>query len=118
MLRHLKNINELIIYSAISCGLSWFSRLNPTFFYVVLLGRLAVLSYCFYIISGIEGNKIFSYCLGASLLLGIIGGYWDYLEIQFRFNSIYIVSNGLVVLVVLLIGIMLFVGYSKGGKKA
>lgn len=117
MLRHLKNINELIIYSAISCGLSWFSRLNPTFFYVVLLGRLAVLAYCFYIISGVENNKIFSYCLAASLLLGMLGGYWDWLEIQFKFNSVSIISNGLIILVVLLIGIALFVSYSKGGKK-
>jgi len=115
MLRHLKNINELIIYSGISCGLSWFSRLNPTFFYVVLLGRLAVLSYCVYIISGIEGNKIFSYCLGASLLLGIIGGYWDLIEIQLRFNAVSIISNFLVIAVVLLIAIMLFTGY-KGRK--
>jgi hypothetical protein len=115
MFRHLKNINELIIYSAISCGLSWFSRLNPTFFYVVLLGRLSVLAYCVYIISGIEGNKIFSYCLGASLLLGILGGYWDLIEIQLRFNAVSIVSNFLVIAVVLLIGSMLFVGY-KGRK--
>lgn len=115
MLRHLKNINELIIYSAISCGLSWFSRLNPTFFYVVMLARLSVLAYCFYIISGIEGNKIFSYCLGASLLLGIIGGYWDAIEINLKFNAVSIVSNGLIILVVLLIGIMLFMGYK--GKK-
>lgn len=117
MLRHLKNINELVIYTAISCGLSWFSRLNPSFFYVVLLARLSVLAYCIYIISGVEGNKIFSYCLGASLLLGIIGGYWDWVEIQMRFNSVSIISNSLTILIFLLIGIMLFVGY-KGGKKA
>ena len=115
MLRHLKNINELIIYTAISCGLSWFSRLNPTFFYVVLLARLSVLAYCVYIISGIEGNKIFSYCLGASLLLGIIGGYWDLIEINLKFNAVSIVSNFLIILVVALIAIMLFVGYK--GKK-
>ena len=115
MLRHLKNINELIIYSAISCGLSWFSRLNPTFFYVVLLARLSVLAYCVYIVSGIEGNKIFSYCLGASLLLGIVGGYWDIIEIQLRFNSVSIISNFLVIAVVALIAIMLFMGY-KGRK--
>jgi hypothetical protein len=117
MLRHLKNINELIIYSAISCGLSWFSRLNPTFFYVVLLGRLSVLAYCFYIVSGIEGNKIFSYCLGAALMLGIIGGYWDWIEIQLRFNSISIISNGLIILAFLVVGIALFLGYFKGDKK-
>jgi hypothetical protein len=116
MLRHLKNINELIIYSAASCGLSWFSRLNPTFFYVVMMARLSVLAYCFYIVSGIEGNKIFSYCLGAALLLGIIGGYWDVIEINLKFNAVSIVSNGLIILVVMLIGIMLFVNYK--GKKA
>jgi hypothetical protein len=115
MLRHLKNINELIIYSAASCGLSWFSRLNPTFFYVVMLARLSVLAYCIYIVSGIEGNKVFSYCLGAALLLGIIGGYWDVIEIQLRFNAVSIVSNGLIILVIMLIGSMLFVGY-KGRK--
>jgi len=115
MLRHLKNINELIIYSAISCGLSWFSRLNPTFFYVVMLARLSVLAYCIYIVSGVEGNKIFSYCLGASLLLGMLGGYWDLIEINLKFNAVSIISNFLVVTVVLLIAIMLFVGYK--GKK-
>lgn len=115
MLRHLKNINELIIYSAISCGLSWFSRLNPTFFYVVMMARLSVLAYCFYIVSGLEGNKVFSYCLGAALVLGIVGGYWDVIEIQLRFNAVSIVSNGLIILVVMLIGSMLFVSY-KGRK--
>ena len=116
MLRHLKNINELIIYSAISCGLSWFSRLNPTFFYVVLLARLSVLAYCIYIVSGIEGNKVFSCCLGAALILGIIGGYWDVIEINLKFNAVSIVSNGLIVLAFLVVGIALFLGY-KGDKK-
>jgi hypothetical protein len=117
MLRHLKNINELIIYCAASCGLSWFSRLNPTFFYVVLLGRLSVLAYCIYIISGVEGNKIFSYCLVASLLLGIIGGYWDVIEVNLKFNAVSIISNGLIILAFLVVGIALFLGYFKGDKK-
>jgi len=116
MLRHLKNINELIIYSAISCGLSWFSRLNPTFFYVVMMARLSVLAYCIYIVSGLEGNKVFSYCLGAALVLGIVGGYWDWFEINLKFNAVSIISNGLIILAVMLIGSMLFVGYK--GRKA
>jgi hypothetical protein len=114
MLRHLKNFNELVLYASISCGLSFFVRLNPSFFYAVLLLRLCVLGYAFYIIAGIEDNRVFGVCLGASVLVGLIGGYWDYLELQLKYNQSNLISTALLIASLPLIAIVL---YQQWGKK-
>jgi hypothetical protein len=98
MIRHLKNFNELVLYASISCGLAFFARVNPTFYYPVLLLRIAVLAYCFYVIYNIEANKIFGILLGSSVFLGLIGGYWDLIELHLRFNQSKILSNAVLII--------------------
>jgi hypothetical protein len=117
MLRHLKNFNELVLYASISCGLSFFVRLNPSFFWCVLLLRLCVLGYSFYIIAGIEDDKVFGICLGASVLMGLIGGNWDWIELQFKYNQSQIINTSLIVIILLIVSGGLFFHYNQGGKK-
>jgi hypothetical protein len=117
MLRHLKNFNELVLYAAISCGLSFFVRLNPSFFWCVLLLRLCVLGYSFYIIAGIEDDKVFGICLGASVLMGLIGGNWDWIELQFKYNQSQIINTSLIVIILLIVSGGLFFHYSQGSEK-
>lgn len=116
MLRHLKNFNELVLYASISCGLSFFVRLNPAFFWCVLLLRLCVLGYSFYIIAGIEDDKVFGVCLGASVLMGLIGGNWDWIELQFKYNQSQIINTSLIVIILLIVSGGLFFHYNQGGK--
>jgi hypothetical protein len=87
MIRHLSNINELVVYAALSTGAAFFVRLNPAFFFPVLLLRLSLLCYAIYIMGNIQSNKPFAYCLIAALSLGMIGGNWDYLELQILYNQ-------------------------------
>lgn len=117
MLRHLKNFNELALYASISCGLSFFVRLNPSFFWCVLLLRLCVLAYSFYIIAGIEDNRVFGICLGASVLVGLIGGNWDWIELQFKYNQNQIISTALMMITLPLVAAVLYFHYNQGSKK-
>lgn len=87
MLRHLKNLNELILYASISCGAAFLSRLFPAFLFPILLLRLGILAYCLYVIATIEKNREFAVILGGAIFIGAIGGYWDYLEIYIRYNQ-------------------------------
>ncbi|MFM6003840.1 MAG: hypothetical protein ACKPB7_11305 [Sphaerospermopsis kisseleviana] len=115
MLRHLKNFNELVLYASISCGLSFFVRLNPSFFYAVLLLRLCVLGYAFYVIADIENNRVFGICLGTSVLVGLIGGNWDWLELQSKYNQSDLISTALLIAIIPIIGFILWQQW--GGKK-
>lgn len=85
MLRHLQNLNELVIYASISCFAAFIGRLIPAFYFPILLLRLAIVGYCIYIIRG-EGNKELAVVLCGSVLLGMIGGNWDFFEIYLRYN--------------------------------
>ena len=87
MIRHLSNINELIIYSSLSAGAAIFVRVNPSFYFPVLMLRLAILAYALYVVANIQANKPFAYCLMAALLLGWLGGNWDYFELQILYNQ-------------------------------
>jgi hypothetical protein len=87
MIRHLSNINELIIYSSLSCGAAIFVRFNPAFYFPVLMLRLALLGYALYVVGNIQSNRPFAYCLLAALSLGWLGGYWDYFELQLLHNQ-------------------------------
>lgn len=98
MLRHLKNANELVLYSGISCGLAFASRLVPGLWFPVLLLRLAVLAYSIYVIANVEKNKEFAFVLGGSVMLGCIGGYWDLIEIYFNWNPAYVLTLTICVL--------------------
>ena len=87
MVRHLKNFNELVIYASLSTGLAFFVRLYPSFFFPVLLLRLSVVAYALFIIAHVEHNRAFSYSLITAILLGLIGGYWDVVELNFVHNQ-------------------------------
>lgn len=90
MLRHLKNITELVMYASVSCGLAFFSRLFPAFYFPILLLRLGVFGYCAYVIGRAENNRDLALVLGGAMFIGLIGGNWDYLEVWFRFNQEYV----------------------------
>lgn len=86
MVRHLKNFNTLVLYSAISCGVSWFEQLNPFFFYPMVLLRLCILVYTIYVIYNLEDDRIFAVTLLGSVIVGIVGGYWHLIELYIRFD--------------------------------
>ena len=92
MVRHLKNFNELVIYASLSTGLAFFVRLHPSFFFPVLLLRLSVVAYALFILGNIEHNKAFAYALIASMGLGLIGGYWDLIELNFTYNQAQLIA--------------------------
>lgn len=87
MLRHLKNTNELILYASLSCGAAFVGRLYPAFFFPILLLRIGIFGYCIYVIANLERNREMAVILGSSLLLGLIGGYWDLIEVWLRFDA-------------------------------
>jgi hypothetical protein len=116
MLRHLKNANELILYASISCGAAFIGRMYPAFYFPILLLRLGVAGYCLYVIAGAEGNRDFAILLGGALFLGMIGGYWDVIEIHLRYNSEKIVSSVMLVTCVLLIAFGLILHVKTNGQ--
>lgn len=86
MLRHLKNSQELVLYASVSCGMAFLGRLLPAFYFPILLLRLGILFYCLFIIFKAEGNKELALIIGASLFIGMVGGYWDLIEIWLRYD--------------------------------
>lgn len=87
MLRHLKNSIELVLYAGASCGVAFFARLFPAFYYPDLLLRIGVFLYCLIVIFHAEGNRLFAALLGASIFLGLVGGYWDLIEVFLNFDA-------------------------------
>jgi len=116
MLRHLKNANELILYASISCGAAFIGRIYPAFYFPILLLRLAITGYCFYIIAGTEGNKELAVLLGSAIFLGLVGGYWDLIEVYLRFDSARIVSTLMLGLCVLLTAFGIILHIKTNGK--
>ena len=92
MIRHLKNFNELVIYASLSTGLAFFVRYHPSFYFPVLLLRIAVVAYALFVISNIEQNRAFAYALITAMTLGLIGGYWDWIELNFLHNQAQLVA--------------------------
>lgn len=92
MLRHLKNTNELVLYASLSCGAAYLGRLLPPFYFPILLLRLGIFAYCLYVIGNLEKNREFAILLGGALFIGVIGGYWDYIELLIKFDSAKVVA--------------------------
>jgi hypothetical protein len=109
MLRHLKNLNELTLYAALSCASSFLARINPEFFYPILLLRLSILAYCWYVIVVLESNRAFGWLLGSAILIGLLGGNWDAIELTLEFDTQKLVSNLLLVLGAILLAAVVFV---------
>lgn len=116
MLRHLKNTNELVIYASISCSAAFIGRLFPAFYFPILLLRLGVFGYCLYIIAGTEGNKELAILIGSALFLGMIGGYWDLIEVYLLYDSARIVSSVLFVTCIALAIFGVVVHFKTNGK--
>jgi hypothetical protein len=85
-MRHLKNANELVLYAAISCGAAFLGRLFPALYFPILLLRLAIFLYCIYVIAALEKNRELALIIGSSLFIGMLGGYWDLIEIWLRYD--------------------------------
>lgn len=85
-MRHLKNANELVLYAAVSCGAAFIGRLFPALYFPILLLRLAIFLYCVYVIASLEKNRELALILGSALFIGMIGGYWDLIEIWLRYD--------------------------------
>lgn len=93
MLRHLRNSQELILYASISCGAAYVGRLLPPFYFPILLLRLGIFAYCIYVIGNLEKNREFAIILGGALFIGMIGGYWDYLELLIKYDSSKVITS-------------------------
>lgn len=80
MLNHLKIINELVLFTGISCLVAFFTRQNPVFFYPILLLRMAVIAYCWFVMRRSHPAIV----IMIALVLGWCGGYWDNIEGYFH----------------------------------
>jgi hypothetical protein len=93
MIRHLKNTNELVLYASLSCGAAYLGRLLPPFYFPILLLRLGIFAYCIYVIGNLEKNREFAVILGGAVFIGMIGGYWDYIELLIKFDSPKVIAS-------------------------
>lgn len=114
MVRHFKNFIELSLYAGISCGVAFLVRLNPALLYPVLILRIGILMYCWFVIIEVEQNRVFGLILGTAILIGWVGGYWDYLEIYIAYNLSEIVSTLTALLVFVVIAISLWSQWNNG----
>ena len=113
MLRHFKNLNELTLYAALSCGCSFVARLHPEFFFPLLLLRLSLIAYCWYIIAVIESNRAFGWLLGSAVILGLVGGNWDAIELTLEFDPQKLSVNVLLVMGAVFLASVVFVSRSS-----
>jgi hypothetical protein len=120
IMRHLKNINELVLYAVISCGVAFIGRLVPAFYFPILLLRLAIFLYCLYVIASLEKNRELAIIIGTSLFVGILGGYWDLIEIWLRYDLSAISQLVTITLIFIgsLLGLFIYVrGHGKASQK-
>jgi cbb3-type cytochrome oxidase subunit 3 len=85
-MRHLSNVNELVLYACASCAVAFISRLLPALFFPILLLRLAIFFYCVYVVANLEKNRELALIIGSALFIGLIGGYWDLIEVYLRYD--------------------------------
>lgn len=93
MLRHLQNANELVLYASLSCGVAFIGRILPPFYFPILLLRLGMFAYVTFVLFKAEGQKELALIIGASLFIGMIGGYWDLIEIWLRYDLSTVVNT-------------------------
>lgn len=117
MIRHLKNFNELALYAGVSCSFAYLVRLNPAFFYPVLLLRLSILLYCFYIIALTENEKSIAVIIGAAIFISWLGGYWDLFEIYLNFDLTNILNKAITIIAIPLIAASLYLSVRNGKVK-
>lgn len=116
MLRHLKNANELALYASLSCGAAFLGRLLPAFYFPVLLLRLGVVGYCIYVIAYTEKNKELAVIIGGSVFLGMLGGYWDLIEVYLLYNLSQIISTVTAISIFVLLGLVIYLQITNNGQ--
>lgn len=119
-MRHLKNVNELALYAAISCGVAFVARLIPAFYFPILLLRLAIFLYCLYVIASLEKNRELAIIIGTSLFIGMLGGYWDLIEVWMRYDlsAISQIVTITLLFITALLGLFVYVrGHGKASEK-
>lgn len=117
MIRHLKNFNELALYASVSCAIAFFTRLNPAFYYPVLLLRMAILMYCFYVVALTENDKTLACIIGAAIFIGWVGGYWDLIELYLNFDLTNILTNLICIIAIPLIAFSVYLSVRNGKSK-
>lgn len=75
--RHLRNIDELIFWTSLSCLLSLLGRLSLAFLFPTLLLRVGVGIYVWQVIGKGEGQRLVAGLICGALVIGFIGGTWD-----------------------------------------
>lgn len=116
MLRHLRNSQELVLYASISAGAAFLGRILPPFYFPILLLRLGIFAYCFFIIVKAEGNRELGIILSSAIFLGMVGGYWDLIEIYLRYDLQRIVTTFTAVVVFSVVGILVTLQVRNNGK--
>lgn len=51
-----------------------------------MLLRIGVFSYCIWVVTLGENNKILAGIISSAVLIGMVGGYWDYIDVILQFN--------------------------------
>lgn len=116
-MRHLKNFQELAVYGGLSCAVAFFVRINPAFFYPVLLLRISILLYCFYIIALTENEKSIAVILGAAIFVGWLGSSWDLFEIYLNFDLDGILTQVITVIGIVFIAACIYLGIQNAKAK-
>ena len=76
-MRHLRNIDELIFWSSLSCLLSFLGRSWLGFVFPSLLIRIGLGIYVWIVVGKGEDNVLVARLILTALILGMVGGYWD-----------------------------------------
>lgn len=115
-MRHLKNLNELVLYASVSCGAAFVGRLFPALYFPILLLRLAIFLYCAYVIANLEQNRELAVILGSAILIGMVGGYWDLIEVWLRydFNALAQLITITLLFIASLLGLFIYVRGTNG----
>lgn len=117
-MRHSQNLNELILLAGCSAGLAFLARLNPGFYFPVLLLRLGFYCYCAYVVGYLEGRREIALLSGTAVLLGLLGASWDDWEIWLRFHPDSIITGGLIGTALIAIAIGFLMLHLKGERDA
>lgn len=118
MLRHLRNSQELVLYASLSAGAAFLGRILPPFYFPILLLRLGIFAYCFFIIVKAEDNKELGIILGSAIFLGMLGGYWDLIEIYLRYDLQRIMSVVTAIVVFIVAGMLITLQVLGNGKSS
>lgn len=89
MYRNLKNLCEFVLWASASCGLAFFVRIFESWWFPVLMLRIGFTLYCLYnVLNAPKKSMKFSYCfIGGAVSFGLLGGYWDFLEVILHYQQ-------------------------------